>query len=162
MVLPEWMEDVTVVHQQPHGSRKTLPDRAVDPPLIVECDHPAEKVGEGGALARLDCLEFDFVGVCGVKCYPQEYKTNIGICSAGLSASDLANGAMDAQAHCLGESFAGCTLLGLEFCMGDACLGRHSALFPLSHGRASKSLLQWFSTKVRNPSGAMTSTASPH
>lgn len=60
------------------------------------------------------------------------------------------------------ESFADYTLLGLQFCMGDACLGRHSALFPLSHGRASKSLLRWFLTKVRNPSGAMTSTASPH
>lgn len=162
VVLPERIEDVAVVHQQPHRSRKALPDCPVDATLLVERDHLSEEVGKGGAFARLDGLELAFVGVSGVERDPQEDKFCVVVGPAGLGAADPADGAMDAQAHRLRKALADRALLGFQFRIGEARLCGHSASFLLPYGRAPKSLLRWFSTSVRSPSGAMTSTASPH
>lgn len=85
MVLPEWTEDVAVIHQQPHRSGKALPDRVVDAALVVERDKLAEEVRKSGALVRLDRREFALVGV---ERDPQENEPRVVICPAGLGAAD--------------------------------------------------------------------------
>src|SRR5690606_31158310 len=110
MVLPERIENVTVLHQQPHRSRKALPDRPIDAALLVERDQLAKEIGEGGAFARLDGLEFTFVGICGVKGDPQEDEFAI-IIITGLGATDPADGAMNAQAHRLRKALTDRALL---------------------------------------------------
>src|SRR3546814_3253041 len=52
VVLPERAEHVAVLHQEPHRSGETLPDRAVDTAFLVQRDQPAEIPHEGGPLAR--------------------------------------------------------------------------------------------------------------
>src|SRR3546814_2941590 len=52
VVLPERAEHVAVLHQEPHRSGETLPDRAVDTAFLVQRDQPAEIPHEGGPLDR--------------------------------------------------------------------------------------------------------------
>src|SRR3546814_1916378 len=85
VVLPERAEHVAVLHQEPHRSGETLPDRAVDTAFLVQRDQPAEIPHEGGPLARLDDLELRFVGVGGVERDPEKDEPCVVIFAAGRS-----------------------------------------------------------------------------
>src|SRR3546814_17901934 len=118
VVLPERAEHVAVLHQEPHRSGETLPDRAVDTAFLVQRDQPAEIPHEGGPLARLDDLELRFVGVGGVERDPEKDEPCVVIFAAGFDTPDPADGAVDAHSHCFRESRADRAMLFLQRCMG--------------------------------------------
>src|SRR3546814_18879953 len=108
VVLPERAEHVAVLHQEPHRSGETLPDRAVDTAFLVQRAQPAEIPQEGGPLARLDDLELHYVGVGGVERDPEQEHTCVVLFTAGFSQPYQPDGEMEEHSYLFREARTVC------------------------------------------------------
>lgn len=113
MMLPEGIEDVAVVEQQPHWPGESLPDGLVDAAIGIERRQPLEEIQKCGPLAQRDRLKLPFVGIGGVEGDPEEDEACVVIVPASLGPADPADGTVDSQAHCFGEACSDGALLVL-------------------------------------------------
>jgi hypothetical protein len=96
VVLPEGIEDITVLHKHPNWAGEPLPQRFVDTAFFIKSDQPPEIVYKGCAFPWGYRLKLALVGIGGIQRDPKENEARIIILGAGLCTTDPTDGSMGA------------------------------------------------------------------
>ena len=113
LMFPERLEYKLVVHQQPNGARKIIPDGIANPLLCIQGHHFAKVGHERFPFLRQLGLKIPFIGISCIEGDPQENELPVVIIHS-LRAVDPTYGALYTKAQILGKTIPDKPLLFLQ------------------------------------------------